>query len=84
MDRVKDGPVTSVMNSRWISFTSERYQLAGRGMTLVFVRAEDSEEGMREHGQGDPARPGRVAADLVLVQGRQALAGLEKLLDPPP
>jgi hypothetical protein len=53
-------------------------------MTLVFVRAEDSEEGMREHGQGDPAGPGRVAADLVLVQGRQAFAGLEKLLDPPP
>ncbi len=35
--------------------TSERYHLVGRGMTLVFVRAEDSEEGMREHGQGDPA-----------------------------
>jgi len=82
--RVKDGPVDERDEQSLDLVTSERYQLVGRGMTLVFVRAEDSEEGMREHGQGDPAGPGRVAADLVLVQGRQALAGLEKLLDPPP
>ena len=76
--------MTSVMNSRWISLQVSGMRASGAGSTVVFVRADDGEEGVREHGQGDPAGPGRVAADLVLVQGRQALAGLEKLLDPPP
>jgi hypothetical protein len=50
----------------------------------VFVGSDDGEEGVREHGEGDPAGSGRVAADLVLVQAGQALAGLEELLHPPP
>lgn len=62
----------------------ERYEGVGCGVAVAFVRADDGQEGVREHGQGDPAGPGRVAADLVLVQGGQALAGLEELLHPPP
>lgn len=41
----------------------ERYEIPGRSVTGVFVRACDREEGMREHGQGDPARPGNIAAN---------------------
>jgi hypothetical protein len=39
---------------------------------------------LREHGQGEPAAPGRIAADLVLVQCGQAFSGLGELLRPPP
>ena len=62
----------------------ERYQGVRRGVVGVFVGADDGEEGVGEHGQGDPAGPGRVAADLVLVQSCQALAGLERLFSRPP
>lgn len=62
----------------------ERYEGVECGVVGVFVRADDGHEGVGEHGQGDPAGPGRVAADLVLVQGGQALAGLEELLHPSP
>lgn len=41
-------------------------------------------EAVRCGAAGDPAGPGCVAADLVLVQGGQALSGLEELLDSPP
>jgi hypothetical protein len=86
VDRVKDGPVDERDEQSLDLVTSERYQLVGRGMTLVFVRAEDSEEGMREHGQGDPAGPGRVSADLVLVQAARPLPdwknSLTRHLDP--
>jgi hypothetical protein len=49
----------------------------------VFGHGRDHQEGVGEHGQGDPAIPGAPAADLVLVQANQALAGLEALLDGP-
>lgn len=35
------------------------------------------EKGVGEHGEGDPAEPGRPASDLVLIESGQALAGLE-------
>src|SRR5215211_7348064 len=41
------------------------------------------QEGVRQHGQGHPAVPRAPAADLMLVQAAQALAGLERLLYPP-
>src|SRR5829696_1158496 len=44
----------------------------------------DRQEGMGNHGQGDPAVPGAPAADLLLVQADQPLTGLEPLLDGPP
>jgi hypothetical protein len=43
----------------------------------------DGEDGSGEHGQGDPPVPGGPAADLVLVEAGEALAGLEVLLDGP-
>jgi hypothetical protein len=46
----------------------ERYEGVVCGVAVAFVRADNGEEGMRDHGQGDPAGPGRVAADLVFVQ----------------
>jgi hypothetical protein len=49
----------------------------------VLVCAYDGEEGVREHGEGDSAGPGGIAADLVLVECGQALARLEELLHPP-
>lgn len=49
----------------------------------MFVGADDGEEGVGEHGQGDPVGPGGEAAELVLVQAGQALSGLEGLLHPP-
>lgn len=51
----------------------ERDQLVLGGLAGVFVRADDGEEGVGEHGEGYPARPGRVTADLVFVQSGQAL-----------
>lgn len=61
----------------------ERDQLVRGGMAGVFVGADDGEEGVSEHGQGDPAGPGGEAANLVLVQSSQALSGLEGFLHPP-
>src|SRR6266542_1954263 len=46
-------------------------------------QGSDHQEGVGEHGKGDPAVPGAPAADLVLVQATQALAGLERLFDGP-
>jgi hypothetical protein len=62
----------------------ERYEALRCRLAGVLIGSDDSEEGMGEHGEGDPARPGHVPADLVLVQGGQALAGLEELLNRPP
>ncbi|WP_406131674.1 hypothetical protein [Streptomyces sp. NBC_00989] len=47
----------------------------------VLVGADDGQEGVGERREGDPAQPGGVAADLVLFQAGEALAGLEGLLD---
>jgi hypothetical protein len=49
----------------------------------VLVCWEDGEEGVRERAQGDPAGPGRVVPDPMLVQGGQALSGWEELLCSP-
>ncbi|MBA9006294.1 hypothetical protein HNR21_005176 [Actinomadura cellulosilytica] len=54
------------------------------GRAGVFGCADDDQEGVGEHGEGDPAGPGGVAAQLVLVQAGQSLLGLEGLLHPPP
>ena len=61
----------------------ERDQPVRGGMAGVFVGSDDGEEGVGEHGQGDPARPRGEAAELVLVQSGQAFSGLEGLLHPP-
>jgi hypothetical protein len=50
----------------------------------MFVGSDDGEEGVGEHGKGDPAAPGRVAADQVFIEPGQGLLGLEGLVDPPP
>ncbi|MFI6085724.1 hypothetical protein ACIBBB_33090 [Streptomyces sp. NPDC051217] len=63
---------------------SERDEVVQGGMAGVFICADDGQEGGGEHGEGDPAGTGRVAADLALVQSGHALSGLERLLDPPP
>ncbi|CAL9597601.1 hypothetical protein SUDANB6_05386 [Streptomyces sp. enrichment culture] len=42
------------------------------GRAGVFVGADDGEENVGEHGEGDPAGPGGATAKLVLVQGGQA------------
>jgi hypothetical protein len=47
----------------------------------VFGGGGDGEEGAGEHGQRCPPVPGGPAADLVLVESGQALAGLEVFLD---
>jgi hypothetical protein len=70
------------MNRRWISLQVSGMRASGAGAG-VLVCAYDGEEGVREHGEGDPAGPGGIAADLVLVECGQALARLEELLHPP-
>jgi hypothetical protein len=50
----------------------------------VFVGADDGEGGVSEHGEGAPAGPGRVTADLVFIHSGQALTGLECLFHSPP
>ena len=47
----------------------------------AFGNGRHDQEGVCEHGKGGPAVPGPPAADLVLVQAAQALAGLEALFD---
>ena len=44
---------------------------------------QDHKEGVGEHGQRHPAVPGAPAADLMLVQADQALAGLDALFHRP-
>src|SRR5271170_2638295 len=51
--------------------------------TEGFECGSDGEDGGGEHGEGDPPVPGGPAADLVLVQPGDALAGLEVFLDGP-
>src|SRR6266571_2611713 len=49
----------------------------------AFGNGRHDQEGVCEHGKGDPAVTGAPAADLVLVQAAQALAGLEALFHRP-
>lgn len=62
----------------------ERDQFDRSGVPAVLVGSDDGQERVGEHSEGDPAGPGREAADLVLVESGQAFAGLEGLLHPPP
>jgi len=55
-------------------------QLAATGLG----GGQDGQERVGEQGQDGPAVPGGPAADLVLVQGGQFLAGGEPVLDSPP
>lgn len=82
--RVVDGPDDEGDEQALDFVAGERYEGVRCGVAGVFVGAYDGEEGVGEHGQGDPAAPGCVAADLVLVQSGQALAGLECLFHSPP
>lgn len=45
----------------------QRYQVVRPGTESVLVGADHGQEGMGEHDEGDPAGPGRIAAELVLV-----------------
>jgi hypothetical protein len=76
------GRTTRVMNRRWISLQVSGMRASGAGRVWL-VCAYNRKGGVREHGESDPAGPGGIAADLVLVERGQALAGLEKLLHPP-
>ncbi|MDQ1065214.1 hypothetical protein [Streptomyces canus] len=58
-------------------------QVFGRWVLSAFGGCGHGEEGVREHGEGDPTVPGSPTTDLVLVQAGQAFAGLERLLDRP-
>ena len=51
----------------------QRDQPGRRRSADAFGHGRQNEEGMGEHGQGDPPVPGAPAADLVLVQADQAL-----------
>ena len=55
-----------------------------RGCSGVLDGGGHGEERVGEQGEGGPAVPGGPAADLMLVQAGQFLAGLEVLLDRPP
>lgn len=61
----------------------QRHQVGRPGTVGVFVSTDDGEEGVGEHGEGDPAGPGWVAADLVLIESGQPLLGLEGFFHPP-
>jgi hypothetical protein len=61
----------------------QRGQPGRRRVVGGFGDREHDEEGQREHGQGGPPIPRAPAADLMLIQATQALAGLERLLNPP-
>lgn len=43
----------------------QRDQVVGAWAEMVLVGADDGQEGVGEHGKGDPAGPGRIAAELV-------------------
>ena len=62
----------------------QRDQLVGVWPVGMLLGADDSKEGVGEHGEGDPAAPGGVAAELVFIEPGQALLGLEGLLHSPP
>jgi hypothetical protein len=61
----------------------ERDQLGRWWVADTLDESDDDQEGVGEHGQGHPAVPAAPAADLVLVQAAQSLAGLGRLLYPP-
>ncbi len=67
-----------------LDLVARQWDQVGRSGTAgVFVGTNDDEEGVGEHGQGDPSGPGGTAADLVLIESGEPLLGLEGLLHPP-
>ncbi len=73
MIRVVDGLDNECDEQALDLVAGEWDQLTWPGVVDVFVGANDGEEGVGEHGEGDPAAPGGVAADLVLIEPGQAL-----------
>lgn len=59
----------------------ELYEAVRCGAAGVFVRADDGQEGMREHGEGDPAGPGCVAATAPDPKSAHAGLTLYQVLD---
>jgi hypothetical protein len=53
------------------------------GMAGALGHGRHDQEGVGEHGKGDPPVPGAPAGDLVVVQPNQSLAGLEALFHRP-
>lgn len=82
--RVVDGPDNQRDEQALDLVAGERDQVVRAAVAGVFAGADDCEERVGELGEGDPAGPGHITADLVLIQSGQALRGLERLLDPPP
>jgi hypothetical protein len=72
---------STAANRCWISLQVSGISPDGGGWWVVgvFGHGRHHQEGVGEHGKGGPAVPGAPAADLVLVQATQALAGLEAL-----
>lgn len=81
--RIVHGPEDECREQALELVAGERDQPVRGGVAGVFIGADDGEEGVREHGQGDPAGPRGEAADLVLAQSGQALSGLKGLLHSP-
>jgi hypothetical protein len=61
----------------------QRDQPGRRLLASAFGNGRHDQEGVGEHGQGDPPIPGAPAAHLMLIQPDQALAGLEAFLNLP-
>jgi len=67
-----------------LDFVAGQADQPGRWWTAGLAgKGGHDQEGVGEDGQGGPAVPGAPAAELVLVQADQALAGLESLFDRP-
>lgn len=68
MGRAVSGPDNDTDEQALDLVAGQRDQVARRGAVCVFVGADHCEEGTGQHREGDPAGPGRVAADLVLIR----------------
>ena len=77
------GPMTRAAKQVLKFVAGQRDQPVWWRVLGAFGGGQDGEEGVGEHGEGDPAVPGTPAADLVLIQPGEALAGLEGLLHGP-
>jgi hypothetical protein len=70
-------------NRCWTSLQVTPISSCVGGWRVCWVRAATTRKAWAKHGQGGPAVPGAPAADLMLVQAAQTLAGLEGLFNPP-
>lgn len=82
--RMVDGPDEQCDEQAPDFVAGQRQQPLGGGPAAVFLSTDSGEEGMGEHRKGDPAGPGGMAADLVLIEPGQPFLTLEGLLHPPP